>query len=660
MGRLGDSMNRSQRMQMKALVCILGILFLVVVFVAGVLFALIRWEPEHVPVVRELVNVWIMEVEETRIRVFEEGQERTYGFAEGVVVPYDHREQVADVTLVDELVSQVVCKTHKVNGKVLAVDAGGVELQGIGYLPFTEDYRGYRLYDILTMCGPQDVVIGYDFADFVVENGKICSILLVKEAVMEYIRVLIKAGDYQALLHETVTFTCDTDFTVEYGAYGQRVQKLYQAGEVCSIGGDSAMFRGDGKTEGTVGVAGGAEDAVGAAKEGAEEGTFGRVRIVPEVLTGKVILQNVSRSQGTPAYRGTLEIVKMKDGLAVINEVLLEEYLYCVVPSEMPASYPKEALKAQAICARTYAYRHMLHAGLAQYGAHVDDSTGYQVYNNIAEQEAATTAVKETFGQVLFTEDGVPSETYYYSTSCGIGSDGDIWNTETGSSPTYLCSQPISRLTQSTDGDAALAQMLTDEDNFAEFIHSKNEADYEVEEPWYRWSYTVTDVDVDQIRDRLIQRYQVNSQRVLTQGKDGTFESRPIGEWKAVKDICIISRGPGGVAREMLIKTDKNVYKVLTEYNIRYVLCDTASKVLRQDGSHANVASLLPSAYCVVEPVVEKDCVTGYIIVGGGYGHGVGMSQNGAKNMAAEGMTAEGILVFFYHGCQVKVIYGNV
>ncbi|MBR5248693.1 MAG: SpoIID/LytB domain-containing protein [Lachnospiraceae bacterium] len=646
MGRLGaDSMNRSQRMQMKALICILGILFLVVVFVAGLLFALIGWELVHEPVVRKSVNVWIMEVEETGIRVYEEGQERTYGFAEGMVVPVDHREQVADVTLVDELVSQVVCKRHKVNGKVLAVDAGGVELQGIGYLPFSEDYRGYRLYDILTMCGPQDVVIGYDFADFVVEDGKICSILLVKEAVMEYIRVLIKTGDYQALLHETVTFTCDTDFAVEYGAYGQRVQEMHHAGEVCSIRGDSVMFRADSKTEGIMATA---------------EGASGRVRIVPEVLTGKVILQNVSRSQGTPAYRGTLEIVKMEDGLAVINEVLLEEYLYSVIPSEMPASYPKEALKAQAICARTYAYRHMLHAGLARYGAHVDDSTGYQVYNNIAEHEAATTAVKETFGQVLFAEDGSPAETYYYSTSCGIGSDGDVWNMETGGSPTYLSPQPISRLTQGTDSDIMLAQVLMDEDKFAEFIHSENEADYEAQEPWYRWSYTVTDVDGDMLRDRLLQRYQANPQRVLTQDKDGAFVSRPIGEWKAVKDICIVSRGPGGVAKELLIETDKNVYKVLTEYNIRYVLCDTISKVHRQDGSLVNAPSLLPSAYCVVEPLVEEGCVTGYIIVGGGYGHGVGMSQNGARNMAEEGMMAEGILTFFYHGCQVKDIYGTI
>ena len=643
MGRLGESMNKSQRMQLKACICILGILLLVILFVVGLLFAVIGRAPVHVPVVRELVNVWIMEVEETGIRVFEEGQERTYSFAEGVVVSADVREQVADVTLVDEVVSQVVCKTHKVNGKVLAVDVGGVELEGIGYLPFASDYRGYRLYDTLIMCEPKDIVIGYDFADFVVENGEVCSILLVKEAVMEYIRVLIKTGDYQVLLHDTVTFTCDTDFTVEYGAYGQRVQEMHRAGEVCSIGADSVMFQVD---------AAGAEGDVGMVAE-----SGGRVCIVPNALTGKVILQNVSRNQGTPAYRGTLEIVKTQDKLAVINEVLLEEYLYSVVPSEMPASYPREALKAQAICARTYAYRHMLHAGLAQFGAHVDDSTGYQVYNNIAEQEAATTAVKETYGQVLFAEDGTdPADTYYYSTSCGIGSDADVWNTQPGGSPAYLSPQPISR----AEEGVSTAQVFMDEDNFAEFIHSKNEADFEAEEPWYRWSYTVTDVDADKIRDRLVQRYEVNPQRVLTQKKNGEFESAPIGNWDTVKDIRIVSRGSGGVARELLIETEKEVYKVLTEYNIRYVLCDTVTKVLRQDGSQVNAASLLPSAYCVVETVVEEDRVTGYILVGGGYGHGVGMSQNGARNMAAEGMGAETILTFFYRGCQVKNVYGIV
>ena len=144
----------------------------------------------------------------------------------------------------------------------------------------------------------------------------------------------------------------------------------------------------------------------------------------------KIILKSVNRNQGIPAYRGTLELVNTEKGIVVVNELSLEEYLYSVVPSEMPASYPEEALCAQAICARTYAYAHMQNAAFPEFGAHVDDSTSYQVYNNILEQERTTTAVKDTYGKLLFTGQGELAGTYYYSTSCGIGSDANVWKTE--------------------------------------------------------------------------------------------------------------------------------------------------------------------------------------------------------------------------------------
>ena len=58
-----------------------------------------------------------------------------------------------------------------------------------------------------------------------------------------------------------------------------------------------------------------------------------------------------------------MEIADTNQGLVLINELPLEEYLYSVVPSEMPASYPMEALKAQAVCARTYGYRYLAQPG---------------------------------------------------------------------------------------------------------------------------------------------------------------------------------------------------------------------------------------------------------------------------------------------------------
>ena len=67
----------------------------------------------------------------------------------------------------------------------------------------------------------------------------------------------------------------------------------------------------------------------------------------------------------------------------------------------MPVSYEKEALKAQAVCARTYAYRQIQGNSYKEYGAHVDDSTRFQVYNNLETSQASDAAVTETYGKVL-------------------------------------------------------------------------------------------------------------------------------------------------------------------------------------------------------------------------------------------------------------------
>lgn len=136
----------------------------------------------------------------------------------------------------------------------------------------------------------------------------------------------------------------------------------------------------------------------------------------------------------------------------MVNELPLEEYLYSVVPSEMPASYPLEALKAQAICARTYAYGHMSRAGYPRYGAHVDDSTSYQVYNNITEADSATTAVKETYGQMILTDEGTVANTYYYSTSCGVGTTANVWKTAEAEALDYLKKRPAESGEPDADG----------------------------------------------------------------------------------------------------------------------------------------------------------------------------------------------------------------
>lgn len=655
MSRDGRKLNKSQRMQLKAFVCLLGILLIFILLVGkiiGVFLHRERHEEEqqphepHVPVVQVLHNVWIMEEDENGILIFCDGERENYpwgaasktaenGTGEAEEQELYHpeknvREQLADVTLTDEKVTEIVVKSEKINGRILSADENYLEVEGYGRLPLAEDYRGYRLYDSLQMCTARDIYFGYSFTDLCIEDGEICGILMVKEEAMEYIRVLIKASDYASTLHAQPVITSDTDFTVVYGSYGDRKSELHQAGEEITFSYDSPYFEGE------------------------------RVLIIPGVLTGKVTLKNVNRNQGIPSYRGSIELLRTEEGIAVINEVLLEEYLYSVVPSEMPSKYPVEALKAQAICARTYAYGHMQHAGYPQYGAHVDDSTSYQVYNNITEQESTTTAVKETYGQLLYTADNALAGTYYYSTSCGVGSDANVWKTEAAPLITYLRAKSLSRnsMEQTLTGgeEDNVGERLRDEEYFREFISSVNEDDFEANESWYRWSYEVKEIDPEYMLDMLKKRYAANSRLVLTL-EDGEYVSRDIGELGEIKDIYIEKRGAGGVADELVIEGEEGTYKVISEHNIRYVLNNGEGKVRRQDGSEVASPNLLPSGFFAITAGKKDGNVVGYTLTGGGFGHGVGMSQNGAKEMAKCGWNAEDILLFFYEDCDLKCIY---
>lgn len=641
MRRGWSNLNKSQRMQLKAFICVLGMLLLFLLLIGRLLVVWLdhggEEEPEvHIPVIQEFANVWIMEADQEGLLIFRNGAEESYRYAPDFSPDVSVREQVADVELTDGLVTGVNAKREKCSGRLLSADEEGILVEGYGKLPLDPDYQGYRIYDSLEMCTIDDLAYGYDFTDLVLEDGRICGILMVKEEAMESIRVLVKASDYAGLYHDSVVWRVDTDFTLEYGEYEDPVTEQHSAGEELVVDMESPYLLSE------------------------------RMVVTPNALTGKVTLASVNRSQGIPAYRGHMEIYKTENGLVVINELPLEEYLYSVVPSEMPASYPSEALKAQAVCARTYAYGHMQRAGYPEFGAHVDDSTSYQVYNNILEQESTTTAVKESYGKLLFTGEGNLAGTYYYSTSCGVGTDANVWKTAEAPTLTYLKPRGINVAVMDTVQGKAdegtvreteeLAECLREEDAFREFITGKNAGDYEVSEAWYRWNYQVKKLDAEHLSEVLAKRYQVNEKLVLTL-EDGEYVSRPVKAFDEVYDIYVAKRGPGGVCDELILETDAGCYKIISEHNIRSVLDDGESKVMRQDGKQVAAPVLLPSGFFVIDTVKEKKKVTGYTLTGGGFGHGVGMSQNGAKNMAKQGISAEQILSFFYEGCTLQNIY---
>ncbi|MGH3104270.1 MAG: SpoIID/LytB domain-containing protein [Gaiellaceae bacterium] len=136
------------------------------------------------------------------------------------------------------------------------------------------------------------------------------------------------------------------------------------------------------------------------------------------------------------SYRGSLEVSVEKGRLRAINAVSLESYLYGVVPDEVPHTWVPEALKAQAVVARSYALAVRKTGAFDLY-----DDTRSQVYGGIASEEPTTTAaVNATAGQVVLHE-GKVATTFFFSTSGGRTANvADVWD---GASPTpYLVSVP--------------------------------------------------------------------------------------------------------------------------------------------------------------------------------------------------------------------------
>lgn len=136
-----------------------------------------------------------------------------------------------------------------------------------------------------------------------------------------------------------------------------------------------------------------------------------------------ITLEDVRRGHTSmPRYRGDMKLNLSKTnskGIRVINQVKIEDYLKQVVPSEMPESFGLEALKAQAVAARTYALSDYMKNRYEADGFHVKDTTESQVYNNANENESSIKAIEATAGKVLMSGDR-PVDAKYFSTSSGF------------------------------------------------------------------------------------------------------------------------------------------------------------------------------------------------------------------------------------------------
>lgn len=119
-------------------------------------------------------------------------------------------------------------------------------------------------------------------------------------------------------------------------------------------------------------------------------------------------------------YTGRVEVWRGENGLYLINEIALEDYVKSVVKSETGKDWELEALKAQAVISRTYALYKRLHANGSKYD--LTSSSMDQLYYGDVQDEKVEEAVRETGGQIL-EYDGKPIEALYHSTCGGVTED---------------------------------------------------------------------------------------------------------------------------------------------------------------------------------------------------------------------------------------------
>jgi len=105
-----------------------------------------------------------------------------------------------------------------------------------------------------------------------------------------------------------------------------------------------------------------------------------------------------------------------------------------------------------------------------------------------------------------------------------------------------------------------------------------------------------------------------------------------------------------------LVITNGGIFLIKNEYNIRSVLSPVNTPVYRENGETVKGASLLPSAFFTLQKGMYQG-EEGYLVNGGGYGHGVGMSQCGADAMAQQGYTCAEIIKEYYPGTETGFIY---
>lgn len=335
-------------------------------------------------------------------------------------------------------------------------------------------------------------------------------------------------------------------------------------------------------------------------------------------------VKDLKRGGKNAIYRGQLELVPAlkENKFHIVNSLWLEDYLKGVVPNEMPVHFGLEALKAQTVAARNYVLSPRIKAN-PNYD--VVDSVASQVYFGAnTERELSNQAVEETAGIVAtYGWDLILAQ---YSSTAG-GYTESFQNAFSDPITKKFPSNPKPYLVAKPDKDD-FEPLNTDE--AAEKFYKSKPKSFDIDSKYYRWE---REWNGQEIQDAI----QAN---IAAQSASGFIipEVKPGQTIGIIKKLNVLERGESGKIIKLEIQTDNGNYIAEKELVIRRLL--------------TNQGKPLPSANVVFEHEYDKNGNLIYIkAYGGGFGHGVGLSQYGAGYMATTlNMSYDEILKHYYTG----------
>lgn len=329
-------------------------------------------------------------------------------------------------------------------------------------------------------------------------------------------------------------------------------------------------------------------------------------------------------------YYGGFEYRRAVGGsISVINVVNIEDYVKCSVPWEIGSDKPLEAIKAQAVCARTYAVMQTRHRSQ---GFDVCSTDDCQVYQGVAASSAVSDrAVDETAGVYMYYNDQYV-EAYYYSSNGGASEDAkNVWGNEVG----YLKGK--------TDPfEAYVAPRIGN----------------------YNWSMTFTKSDLAaRLQSRGISIGVVNDVYISEFTPNGNVYSLTFvgsaGTRTVTREACRTTLGLrslrftiGGASGATYYVNDSSS----TLSGLRGVYTISGSGTVSQYGGGLDAYVITSEGTSKLErnSLSSAPSSDTFTFTGSGWGHNVGMSQWGAVAMAEQGYNYRDILQFYYTGVTIK------